>query len=93
MNATEAGRGITVVLCDGVSDMGIDATEADVESWLAYVTQRIAAEFPGATIAMSPREGTRVMGGSEVEAWSVRGSVQIAWDEWCGGARAEGEKR
>lgn len=80
---------ITVTLCDGVADMGENATEEDAASWITYATERLHAMYPGITVATSHDDGTRVSADGE-EAESVRGAVQDIWETWCARGRGEG---
>lgn len=63
-----------------------DVTEADFDSWVAFVNERID-ERCGFTVAVDGlrfgESGDDRISGSDEERETIAEAVRVLWDEWC----------
>ena len=70
-------------------NLGPDATEADFDSFAAYVAEHIEGEtgmnisvdqFP---FANSGHAKDEISGATDSEARAIREALELLWEEWC----------
>ena len=78
----------SIVLSELSAEMASDEDRHELDSWVAYVTWRIAKVYAGVVITTSPTAINDVIDASTLaQRAELRERLDDAWDEWCGGAR------
>ncbi len=77
----------SVVLSSAPSDKGLDLSEEDVASWIAFARECIGELFPEVIVTTKPTAGTEIVCADPSWRDELRERVSDAWHAWCLGER------